>query len=194
MNETTLERETHEEDFSWVKEFKEGNKDAFNWLVLKHKKRIFNICYRFMGAYEDANDCAQEVFIKMYHSLYKFKLEAKFTTWLYRVAINTCMNKVTSRSYKQSQRNQSLDAGVGETLGDSSFHPEQDLHRKKQQQQIQDCIRKLPEKFRAVVVLRDIDGLVYEEITQVVQQTLGTVKSRIARARKQLRTCLQGIL
>lgn len=194
MNEQNRDNDRDEEELSWVREFQEGNKDAFNWLVLRHKNRIFNICYRFLGLYEDANDCAQETFVKMYRALGTFKMEAKLSTWLYRIAINTCKNKVTSREYRQRKQSQSLDPAMEDKLGDTSHNPEKEMQRKRQRDKIQQCIDKLPGDQRDVVVLRDIDGLAYEEITEVIKQTLGTVKSRLSRARQQLRKCLQGVL
>jgi len=194
MVEIVQKSKIEEEDNSWIQEYRAGNKDAFNWLVLKHKKLIFNICFRFLGSYDDANDCAQDTFVKMYHSLKKFKREAKLTTWLYTIAINTCKNRVASKEYRQKKQSRTLDSVLEERLGDSSFHPERDMQRKKQQERIQYCLDKLPEKYRSVTVLRDIDGLPYTEITQIIHKNLGTVKSRLARARQQLRKCLQGVI
>jgi RNA polymerase sigma-70 factor (ECF subfamily) len=194
MNEKSPDTARDEEDLSWVREYQNGNKDAFNWLVLRHKNRIFNVCFRFLGSYDDANDCAQETFVKMYRALGTFKMEAKLSTWLYRIAVNTCKNKVTSKEYRQRKQSRSLDPVMEDQLGDVSHNPEKSMQRKLQREKIQQCIDKLPDNQRDVVVLRDIDGLAYEEITEVIKQTLGTVKSRLARARQQLRKCLQGVL
>jgi RNA polymerase sigma-70 factor (ECF subfamily) len=194
MNELSPDIERHEEDISWIQEFKGGNKEAFNWLVLKHKNRVFNVCYRFLGDYEEANDCAQEAFVKVYRSMETFKMESRFTTWLYRIAVNTCKNRVTSREYRQRKKNRTLDTGMEERLGDTGSSPEKNLQQKTHQQAIQNCLDKLAEDHRTVVVLRDVDGRAYDEISGMTGQTLGTVKSRLARARQQLRTCLQGIL
>ncbi|MFC1585291.1 RNA polymerase sigma factor [Fibrobacterota bacterium] len=194
MNEQVPEFHKEDEDLSWVREFQTGNTDAFNWLVLRHKNRVFNICYRFLGIYEDADDCAQETFVKMYRSLSKFRMESKFSTWLFRIAINTCKNQVVSKEYKLKKNTRHLDPILEGKLGDDSHHPEEELHRKTQQEKIQKCIDKLSGEHRIAVVLRDIDGMAYEEITRIIKQSLGTVKSRLARARQQLRKCLQGTL
>jgi RNA polymerase sigma-70 factor (ECF subfamily) len=194
MNELTPDIDKDREDLSWIKEFNKGNVDMFNQLVLKHKKLVFNVCFRFLGKYEDADDCAQETFVKVYKTLGKFRMESKFTTWLYSIAMNTCRNWVTSSAYRRNKKSQDISKTSDDKLGDNSFHPEKDMEQKRQRVSIQKCIDILPEDHRSVVCLRDIDGLTYGEITVIISQTLGTVKSRLARARKQLRKCLQGIL
>ena len=87
----------NDEDALLVRAFNSGEKPAFDKLVLKYKDKVFNICYRFLNDYEEANDCAQETFVKIYRSLKNFRFESSFSTWLYRIAVNTCKNKITSR-------------------------------------------------------------------------------------------------
>ena len=87
-------------DDELVRAFQAGNRFAFDKLVRKHQDRIFNLCYRFFGDYQDANDFAQEVFIKVYQSLNKFRYESSFSTWLYRIAVNTCKNRLRSIEYR----------------------------------------------------------------------------------------------
>jgi RNA polymerase sigma-70 factor (ECF subfamily) len=190
-----------EEDAALVKAFQTGNKPAFDKLVLKHKNRIFNFCYRFLGDYQEANDAAQETFLKAYRSLKKFRFEAIFSTWLYRIAVNTCKNRLMSSEYRHKNKMVCLDnPGSSEggspsvEIGDESRSPMAELEKKERLTLIQKAINLLPAEHKAVVVLRDIEGLSYEEITHATGLNLGTVKSRLARARLDLRKKLGGAI
>ena len=93
-----------DEDIELVKAFQAEDKSAFDKIVLKYKNKVFNLCYRFVGDYEEANDSAQEAFVKVYCSLKKFRLESAFSTWLYRITVNTCKNKLTSLEYRYKKK------------------------------------------------------------------------------------------
>jgi len=97
------------EDAALVRAFQAGNKASFDELVLRHKDRLFNLCFRFLGDYQEANDSAQEVFVKIYRSLKRFRLESAFSTWLYRIAVNTCKNKLKSSEYRRKKKMVHLD-------------------------------------------------------------------------------------
>lgn len=191
----------HHEDTVLVKAFLAGEKGAFDSLVLKHKNRVFNLCYRFMGEYEEANDCAQETFVKVYMSLRKFRFDANFTTWLYRITVNTCKNKFLSKGYRYSKKiirldnpgNSGSDASSRD-IKDESLSPRDDLEREEKNRLIQVAIDSLTEEQKAVVVLRDIEGVSYEEISNITGQNLGTVKSKLSRAREKLREKLKGLI
>ena len=96
------------EDTELIKAFQKGNRSAFDRLVLKHKEKIFNLCYWFLQDYEEANDMAQEAFIKAFKSLKKFRFQSAFSTWLYRIAVNTCKNRLKSSEYRHKKRTISL--------------------------------------------------------------------------------------
>jgi RNA polymerase sigma-70 factor (ECF subfamily) len=190
-----------QEDTTLVKAFLAGESSAFNSLVLRHKDRVFNLCYRFLGEYEEANDCAQETFVKVYMSLKKFRFDANFTTWLYRIAVNVCKNRVSSKEYKRSKKVVRLDNPGNPENGtssieakDKSLSPRDNLERKEKNMLIQKAIESLPDEQRAVVLLRDIEGLSYEEISNITGYNLGTVKSKLARAREKLREKLRGLI
>ena len=102
--EITQEPTLPQEDAALVKAFQAGNKASFDELVLRHKDRLFNLCFRFLGDYQEANDSAQEVFVKIYRSLKGFRLESAFSTWLYRIAVNTCKNKLKSSEYRHKKK------------------------------------------------------------------------------------------
>jgi RNA polymerase sigma-70 factor (ECF subfamily) len=189
------------EDISLVKAFCDGEKEAFNRLVLKYKDKVFNLCYRFCGNYEDADDCAQEAFIKVYRSLNGFRQESSFSTWLYRITANTCKNKISSVKYKQGKIAVRLDepidtkeGSVNREIEGRSPNPKRELENKEKGILIQEAVDTLSADHKAVVVLRDIEGFSYEEIAEITGYALGTVKSKLARAREELRTKLKGLI
>lgn len=192
----------NEEDTLLIKAFDSGEKAAFDKLVLKYKNRVFNICYRFLADYEEANDCAQETFVKIYRSLKGFRFESTFSTWLYRIALNTCKNKVASLESRLRKRMVRLDSPVGDPGEESctlevasrALSPRDEIDRKEKEAIIERAIYSLPQDQKAVIILRDIDLLSYEEIAKVTGYNLGTVKSKLARARQALREKLGGLI
>jgi RNA polymerase sigma-70 factor (ECF subfamily) len=189
------------EDAAMVEAFQAGNKAAFDKLVLKHKDRVFNLCYWFLGDYQEASDAAQETFIRVFRSLNRFKLESAFSTWLYRIGVNTCKNRLKSSDYRQRKKTVHLDnPGTSEgsspfvEVRDESQSPMVEFERKEKRMLIKRAIDSLPEDQRTVVALRDIEGISYEEIAKITGLNLGTVKSKLARARLALREKLRGVI
>jgi RNA polymerase sigma-70 factor (ECF subfamily) len=173
----------------------------FDELVLKHKDKVYNLCYRFMGDYGEADDCAQETFVKVYRSLKGFRSESSVSTWIYRIAVNTCKNRLKSAQYRGSRNMIRLDEPKETEDGERavevagrSLSPSGELDRKEKGELIQDAINSLPADQKSVVVLRDVEGLPYEEISEVTGYNLGTVKSKLARARQELREKLKGLV
>jgi RNA polymerase sigma-70 factor (ECF subfamily) len=192
---TGIERES----IQLVKAFLEDDKNAFDRLILLRKRMVFNLCYRFLGNYEDADDCAQEVFIKVYRSLKKFRFESNFTTWLYRVTINTCKNRLNSLDYRLRFKKMRInnnrpaeDNPQSVEIGDETYSPDSSLRRKEISLLIQEAVNKLPTAQKMVIVLRDMEGRSYEEIVEITGFKLGTVKSKLSRARQELRERLRG--
>jgi RNA polymerase sigma-70 factor (ECF subfamily) len=172
-----------------------GDMAAFDELVLKHKDRLFNLVYWFLGDYQEANDCAQETFIKVFKSIKKFRLESTFSTWLYRIAINTCKNRIKSSAYKWKKKTVSLETSNGNPFSEivnGSPTPAMALEKKERMMRIQNAINSLPEEQNQVVVLRDIQGLSYQDISDITGLNPGTVKSRLARGRLALKNQLKG--
>jgi RNA polymerase sigma-70 factor (ECF subfamily) len=176
-----------------------GDMAAFDELVLKHKDRLFNLVYWFLGDYQDANDCAQETFIKVFKSIKKFRLESAFSTWLYRIAINTCKNRIKSSAYKWKKKTVSLETSNGSKNGNpfseivnGSPTPVMALEKKERMMRIRNAINSLPEEQNRVVVLRDIQGLSYQNISDITGLNIGTVKSKLARGRLALKNQLKG--
>jgi RNA polymerase sigma-70 factor (ECF subfamily) len=176
-----------------------GDRGAFDRLIMLHKSKVFNLCFRLLGDYDDADDCAQEVFIKVSRALKNYRFESRFSTWLYRVTVNTCKNKFRSRDYRLRSKKVRIDTVIpmedNEKIVDienGAGSPATELLRKEIDRLIQKAIDALPPKQKLVVVLRDIEGKSYEEIVGITGFKLGTVKSKLSRARQQLREALQG--
>jgi len=190
-----------EKDRKLIRAFQRGDKTAFDALVRKHKDKVFNLCYRFLGDRQEANDSAQDAFIKVYRSLKKFRLESAFSTWLYRLVANTCKNRLTSLAYRQKKKTIRLsnpgdmeDGQPSMEIRDESPSPINGLEMKERAMLIQEAIGSLPTDKRTVVVLHDIEGLSYEEVSKITGLNMGTVKSRLSRARLALRDKLRGVV
>ncbi len=189
------------EDSALIQAFQAGDSDVFDDLVLRHKDSVFNLCYRFLGDHQEANDSAQEIFIKVYRSLKKFRFKSSFSTWLYRIAVNTCKNRLKSLEYRLKKRMKRLDSLEMTARGnpsdewvDKSPSPMAALENKERSHIIQEAINSLPETKKTMILLRDIEGLTYDEIADVTGLNLGTVKSKLARARSDLREKLRGVI
>jgi RNA polymerase sigma-70 factor (ECF subfamily) len=189
---------TAEQDAALVRAYQSGDRDAFDQLVIRHKDRVFTVCYWFLGDHAEASDSAQETFIKAFRSLKKFRSESSFSTWIYRIAVNTCKNRLKSSQYKKKKKTLSLNEQRGdsastmfEKIADDCPSPMNELENKQRRIKIYEAIDALPPEQKSVVVLRDIQGLSYEEITDVTSFGMGTVKSRLARARQTLRELLR---
>ena len=190
-----------DEDDILITAFCGGQRAAFDTLVTRHQNSVFNLCYRFMGDYEEANDLAQEVFIRVYRSVSKFRFQSSFSTWLYRIAVNCCKNRLKSLDYRIKRRIITIDhRGEQEThnpsteIGDESRSPDRELEKKERWALIQEAINSLPPEQKMVVVLRDTEGLSYSEIAGITGFRPGTVKSKLARARQNLREKLVRVI
>lgn len=195
----STQSDTNVESNRLIKAFLSNEKDAFDRLIHLHQRMVFNLCYRFLGHYEDANDCAQEVFIKVFQSLKRFRFESNFSTWLYRITVNTCKNKLNSLDFRLRFKKMRLNnnkptenAPQSVEIGNDTYSPDSSLKRKEISELIQDAVNKLPTPQKMVVVLRDMEGRSYEEIVEITGFKLGTVKSKLSRARQELREILRG--
>lgn len=160
-----------------------GDKEAFGELVKLCQQRLFLTIYRLIGNYDDALELTQDAFIVAYQAVKGFRLRSSFYTWLYRIAINLAYHKLRSREYKFRLKNQPL----LDPLNISSWpNPRQSLFAKEQRETISQGLASLPAKFYQVIVLHDLEGLCYKEIAEIQHCSLGTVMSRLHRARLQL--------
>jgi RNA polymerase sigma-70 factor (ECF subfamily) len=172
-----------DDDFSLIKRFIDGDESTFNLLVLRHKEKVRNIIYLTLNNHELVDDIAQEVFLTVYKNLKRFRFESQFTTWLYRVTINKCkdhLRKIKIRSIFTPIKDEEEDFGY-------SISPDE----KDIAEIVRKAIDQLPEKLKIPLLLKDIEGLSYQEIAESIQCEIGTVKSRIFRAREGLRNILK---
>lgn len=163
-----------------------GDARAFNELMTAQEKRMYAVALRMFGNREDAEDCLQDAMIRIYRAISGFKFQSSFSTWVYRVTMNTCLDELRRRKNKP---NTSLDGLVdaGWMPADGQDTPEQHALRSEVRASVYGFIRELPEDMRAAVVLRDVQGLSYEDIARALDTNVGTVKSRISRGREKLR-------
>lgn len=187
-----------EQEAAWIEAFLAGDIDAFDRLVLRYKDRVFNLCYRLMGEYEQADDCAQDTFVKVYRSLKNFRFESSFSTWLYTIAVNHCRNKRKSRQYRFWRRTVPIDplkkgdgSGCLGEIEDPAPSPFVQMAKSEQDALLLQAISSLQEKHRTLIILRDMEGFSYDEIVRITGYNLGTVKSKLARARQLLRNKLK---
>ncbi len=190
-----------DEDAQYVALCQEGEPAAFEVLVRRHQKRMFNIAYRMTGDYDDAGDVVQEAFLSAYRTIKHFRGEAKFSTWLYGIVVNHARNRIRQTGSKAFHEPVSLDDPPVRGEDGPRFDPPSretpaldGLVRKETQEKVQGCINSLEKEHREIIVLRDIQGFSYEEITGMLGIPDGTVKSRLSRARNALKESLKKVL
>jgi len=178
-----------------IKRAKKGDVEAFEQLIEGCQKKVFNIALRMLGNYDDASELAQEVFLKAYKSIKNFKGDSLFNTWIYKVTTNACLDEIRKRKNKKVvYLDEDIELGGNEIkrqIKDDSPGPELKAEDNELKRAVMDSINMLPEEYRTVIVLRDIQGFTYEEIANIIKCPEGTVKSRINRARQALKKILQ---
>ncbi len=211
MSSTISTEEQQAQERSWIVTAQQGNLDAFNQLVAAYEQRIYNLCFRMLGEAEAAADATQDAFINAYKAVGRFRapqgdtpaMVNSFRTWLYRIASNLCYDVLRSRKRRPTT---SLDALINDggehdyeaagnfslAHGLASEGPESSALRAELSREIQRGLTMLPEDQRLALILCDIQGFSYDEIAVVSASTLGTVKSRISRARARMRDYLLG--
>lgn len=176
-----------------LKKIKNGDIASFELLISEYQVYAYNIAYRMLGNEEDAKDVTQEALIKVYKSIHKFKENSSFSTWLYRIVMNTCKDELKKRKEATVSLDKEIetnDGTVSREIGDDRLNPSRIVERKEVSHVVQEAINTLSDANRTVIVLRDIQGLSYEEISKVIKEPIGTVKSRINRGRGQLKKIL----
>lgn len=175
---------------------REGDLDSFNRLVLAYQDMVYSQAYRLMGDADAAEDASQEAFISAYRSIHSYR-GGSFKAWLMRIVTNACYDELRRRKRRPTVPLEPVDADDEEVesprwMEDPGETPEEAAQRSELNSALQGCLNELPVEFRVVVVMVDVQGMDYTEASQALGAPLGTVKSRLARARLRLRDCLQG--
>ena len=180
-----------------IERVKGGEKEAYDLLVLKYQQRVINLISRFVKNHSDALDVSQETFIKAYRAVPNFRGESAFYTWLYRIAVNTAKNHLTVQSRKITKSDYDV-ADIEQIEGNMSLTeqttPESLLVKDELQETILKTIENLPEDLKSAIMLREIEGLSYEGIAEVMECPVGTVRSRIFRAREMIDSKIKPLL
>ncbi len=185
----------------FIERLKQGEAAAFDTLVSERSGEIYGLLYRMTENTEEARDLTQETFLRAFQSIGSFRGDADLRTWIYRIAINQARNRwrwwrrrrrdsTVSLDAIEGQRNQPLSA----TLAEDSNNPEQDTLAHERERALRKALRSLSSVYRETVILRDIEGFSYEDIAATLEISVGTVKSRLARGRQELRRRLEGSL
>ncbi|MBI3662402.1 MAG: sigma-70 family RNA polymerase sigma factor [Acidobacteria bacterium] len=182
-----------------VTELQAGSDAAFDWLVTYYHPPVFNLVYRMVGDSADAADVTQEVFLKAFKGIRGFRRGSSLKTWLYRIAIREALNQRRwfARHLRQQTSIDAPDVAAGDApfeLESTAASPHEQYAAHELQQTVQRALEMVPEVFRSAVVLRDLEGLSYEEVAEVLEVSVGTVKSRIVRGRRALREVLEPLL
>lgn len=186
----------HPEEAAIVEQLKAGSEEAFAWLISRYQQPLYSLIYRVLPNPGDAADITQEVFVKIFRGISRFHGEASLKTWIYRIALHEALNQ--RRWWTRHQKQEvSMESDGGEaqlspleSLADTQESPFEMAAQAEIAAQVEAALRRVPEPFRTVVVLRDIEGFGYEEIAEILKTNLGTVKSRLMRGRAHLKSRL----
>lgn len=187
-----------DEDFLIVQRVQAGDKKAYNLLVSKYQRRVARLLTRMVKNQEDIDDVVQDTFIKAYRAIGNFRGESAFYTWIYRIAINTAKNHLVTQNRRPTTLNDSNDED-SETFEDNSAlsnidTPESLMQTKQIGEAVNDAMAALPDDLREAIIMREIDGLSYEEIASAMDCPIGTVRSRIFRAREAISQKIKPLL
>lgn len=179
-----------------IKQVLKGDQNAFSDIVSLYQHKLYQICYRMLSNRQEAEDIAQEAFVRAFTNLHTFDQKRKFSTWLYRIATNLCIDRI-----RKKKPDYYLDAEVSGTDGLNMYSniaideklPEEKVEQMELQDRIQYEISRLPDKYRSVIVLKYIEELSLKEISDILEMPLGTVKTRIHRGREALRKQLNNL-
>jgi RNA polymerase sigma-70 factor (ECF subfamily) len=198
--ETSRDR-TGAEDFASVKLAQKGSRKEFDRLVLKYQDAVVSLCTHLMRNRTEGEDAAQDTFVSAFRQIGSFRGEARFFTWLYAIAVNTCRNRQRSFWQRLFQHSAStgtpdVDKDLSETIEilDSTPWPSEQLEKKELRDQIKRVLVQMPTRYRELIVLRDIKELSYAEIAEILEIPLGSVKSGLARARLAMQVELRGLI
>ena len=187
----------HMDEAILIRNAKNGDVDAFNHLVLSYQEQVFNLAFRMLNDNMAAQDATQNTFINAFQHLKSFR-GGSFRAWVLRIAANNSYDELRKKKRKPSQPLTAVDPESGEEMDDPIWLednrnlPEEYILKKELEEAIQCCIDQLPNNFRAVIILVDVQGFGYQEASRIAGSPIGTIRSRLARARLRMRDCLQG--
>jgi len=189
------------EEASIVAELKAGSEDAFSWLIARYNQPVYSLVYRLLDDPSDAADTTQEVFIKVFRGIKRFNADSSLKTWIYRIALHEASNRrrwwfrhkarETSIEPATDRDEELFSPSMKDTLVDDGKSPLQSVYDEELKARVETELKALTEPFRTTVILRDIEDLSYEQIAEVMQTSMGTVKSRLVRGREALRKRLE---
>ena len=178
------------EDSLLIRQCLQGSTAAFGELIRRYQDRLFNTVYRLLDNAEDAQDVVQDSFLNAYQNLGSFKGDSQFFTWLYRIAMNTAITLKRKQRATVSLSGEHGDGGIDPVDGSEQIQPELELERRERARTLQDALNRLTPEHRAVLVLKEIEGEKYEVIAEILDVPVGTIRSRLHRARAELRMLL----
>ncbi|MBW1972090.1 MAG: sigma-70 family RNA polymerase sigma factor [Deltaproteobacteria bacterium] len=179
---TTI-NDKEDEDIKLIDQFLSGKEVGFNRLVLKYQNRIYNLCMRMLNNEDDALEVSQDVFLAVFVNLKKFRRESRFSTWLFAIAINHCRNKLRKKIKEEDIPDNYEEIDLKS--------PYKILKEKEIKRLISEAIKKLEQPYREAIILRDIEDLSYQEMSKIMKVEIGTVKSRVHRARSKIKQILK---
>jgi len=189
------------EEQEWIERARAGDLAAFDQLIRRHQDQVYSVAYRMLGNEDDAADVAQDVFLACFRHLHSYRGASKFSTWLHRIAVNTVKNLWSRRKRQKQNQTDSLDTPETpddcapiELLTDPAPNPRQLAAGGELMALLEKRLLELEPSFREVIVLRFIEGMSYEEIAEMTEEPLGTIKSRIFRARRLLSELMKDYL
>ena len=174
-----LARGLREDDREAIEACRQGEREAFDRLVERYQRDVYRLCYRYGNNHQDANDMAQEAFLKAYRALSRFRGDSAFSTWLYRIAVNTCLNFRAARRAPQEE--------LSEHLADGGTGVAERMQEDERSAQVRKAVARLPEKQRATLILKIYHDLTHEEVARVLGASVGTVKANLFHALGNLR-------
>ena len=180
----TSRSRSREEDREAIEACQRGDRQAFDGLVGRYQRDVYRLCYRYVNNHHDASDLAQEVFLKAYRAIGRFRGDSAFSTWLYRIAVNACLNFRATRKLPSEP----LDYDVADGARGADARIEQD----EMSRQVREAVGRLPEKQRATLILKIYQDLTHEEVAAIMGSTVGTVKANLFHALGNLRKAMGG--
>jgi RNA polymerase sigma-70 factor, ECF subfamily len=171
-----------EDDRQAIAACQQGEREAFDRLVERYQRDVYRLCYRYVNNHQDANDMAQDVFLKAYRAIGRFRGDSSFSTWLYRIAVNTCLNFKAARRLPQDE--------LSDQIADRGASAAERLHQAERSAEVRRAVSRLPEKQRATLILKIYQDLTHEEVAGILGSSVGTVKANLFHALANLKKLL----